>query len=289
MTSPAPAPDPTPERGVGGGRKGRRRQGGPPPKAGSGFPLAVVLAAIAVAIAGTALVATLARPGPAAVTPSAAASPSCRTIAWDALPTSDTLPEGWTVQGSGFYTDGYGAQFTGPVASGAQAAPVINVRVSCYGSDGHAALTRSHDSDLAAGGTDVPFSELGDELVATKDASGTTTSVYILNGQLVASIAAQGVNADDLDLAAGAIDDAMATAEEIAGASPVDEPTASDEGAIPSEDTASDVPEETPTHTFPELEAVLPAALDGTPLTHESSPRPTRSRATRRARRCSPG
>ena len=86
---------------MGGGRKGRRRQG-PAPKASSRFPLAVVLAAIAIAIAGTALVATLARPGPAAVTPSAAASPSCRTIAWDALPTSDTLPEGWTVQGSGF-------------------------------------------------------------------------------------------------------------------------------------------------------------------------------------------
>lgn len=234
-----------------------------------------LLAGLALVVAGTSLLVSMSKSSPSSAT--ASPTPSCRTVAWNALPPGDTLPEGWTVSGSGFYTDGYGAQLTGPTASGAQAAPVLNVRVSCYGSDGHIVLTRSHEADLAAGGTDVPFAGIGDEALAAKDASGTTTSVYFRRGQLVASLAAQGVTSDDLDQVAGAIDDAMLAAGETAAldnptAEPgaTDEPAASDEGAIPSDAGASDAPEPL-THTFPALEAILPDAIDGTPLTHESS------------------
>ncbi len=265
-TPPDPVAERPPERGIGGGRKRRKIQA-PPRKDGNGLLIVGLLSALALVVGGFALYLIATRPA----TPAAASTASCRTIAWESLPDNDALPEGWTVTGSGFYTDGYGASFSGPVASGSPA-PVINVRVSCYGSDGHLAVTRSHDADLAVGGTDVPFADVGDEALATKDRTGTTTSVYVRRGQLVASIASQGVSADDLEEAAGAIDDAMDTAESaVAEASPGAEPNASDEGEVPTDELGTDVPDETPTHTFPELEAILPKTVEGAPFVSEST------------------
>ena len=265
MTSPRDPVQRPPERGPGGGQT---RRPPPAPARRPTSPALIVIALIsglAVVIAGAALFVTLTRPAPAA-------EGSCRTVAWDALPTSDALPEGWTISGSGFYSDGYGASFSGPAASGTQAAPALNVRVSCYGTDGHLAVTRSHTSDLALGGTDVPFSDIGDEALATVDASGTTTSVYIRRGLLVASIAAQAVSSADLEEAAAAIDDAMVEAEATAAESAPAEPTATDEGAVPSDESASVEPEPTEAHVFPDLEAVLPKTVDGTTLATQSTP-----------------
>ena len=280
MTSPRDPLQRPPERGPGGGRKPPRPA--PPSRTVSNALIAVgLLGALALVVAGAALFVTLTRPTPVA-------EGACRTVAWDSLPTSDALPEGWTISGSGFYTDGYGASFSGPAASGTQTAPALNVRVSCYGTDGHLAVTRSHDADLALGGTDVPFSAIGDEALATRDASGTTTSVYIRNGRLVASIAAQGMSSDDLDAAAGAIDDAMVEAEAAAEESA---PPQANGGAVSAEPT--DIPEPTPTeaHGFPDLEALLPKTVNGTPSTcrPRARRRPRPSRATRRAMPCSSG
>ena len=260
MTSPRDPLQRPPERGPGGGRRPPRPV--PPPRTVSNALIAVgLLGAIALVVAAAALYFTLTRPTPVA-------EGACRTVAWDALPTNDALPEGWTVTGSGFYTDGYGASFSGPVASGAQAAPALNVRVSCFGTDGHLAVTRSHDADLSLGGTDVPMSGLGDEVLATRDASGTTTSIYIRNGRLVASIAAQGMSSDDLDAAAGAIDDAMALAEANAAESAPPQANGNTSSAEP-----TDVPEPTPTeaHGFPDLEALLPKTINGVNLLVEST------------------
>ena len=265
MTSPRDPADRPAERGIGGGRK--PRPPAPTPRTTDGRLIVVgLLSGLALVIAGAALFVTLTRPAPAA-------EGSCRTVAWDALPTSDALPEGWTISGSGFYSDGYGASFSGPAASGTQAAPALNVRVSCYGTDGHLAVIRSRKSDLALGGTDVPFADLGDETLATEDASGTTTSVYIRRGVLVASIAAQAVSADDLEEAAGAIDDAMVAAEETAAASGPAEAIATDEGSVPPDENATDEPEPTEPelHSFPDLEALLPKTVDGTPLSAQST------------------
>lgn len=267
MTSPRDPADLPAERGLGGGRNRRPAPAPTRRPASPGLIVVALLSGLALVVAGAALFVTLTRPAPVPV-----AEGSCRTVAWDALPTSDALPEGWTISGSGFYSDGYGASFTGPVASGTQTAPALNVRVSCYGTDGHLALTRSHDSDLALGGTDVPFSDIGDEALASQDASGTTTSVYIRRGQLVASIAAQAVSSDDLEEAALAIDDAMLEAEATAAESAPAEPTATDEGAVPPDENASDEPEPTDPHVFPDLEAVLPRTVDGTTLATQSTP-----------------
>jgi hypothetical protein len=259
-----------PAVGPGGGR---RRRGQPPASAGGGqgFILVGIASLVAVALASAALFVVLTRP-------SATNDTSCRAIAWRALPTTDTLPDGWTVTGSGFYTDGYGASLVGPApASGQAAQPGINVRVSCFGADGHLAVTRSHDSDLALGGTDVPFADIGDEAVATQDEAGTTTSVYIRRGQLVASLAAsQGVDPADLEQAAQAIDDAMVAAESTAaaGSSPTGEPIGSDAlGPEPSDEIPTDEPGASiaESHDSPELEALLPTRIAGTALATQST------------------
>ena len=266
MTPPGDRSDQPTERGIGGGRRRRGLQSGPPPVSRRGLVLVGLLGGLALIVSGAALVLTLTRPTPTA-------EGSCRLVAWDALPAGSALPPGWTISASGFYTDGYGASFTGPAASGTQAAtPAMNVRVSCYGTDGHAAIVRSHSSDLALGGTDTPFADLGDEAVATVDASGTTTSVYVRDGQLVASIAAQGMSPDDLEQAAAAIDDAMASAEASAAESAPAGPTAAGVATVPSA-PPSEEPTPTPTdaHAFADLEALLPSTVDGTPMSTQST------------------
>ena len=249
------------ERGPGGGRRRRRRPTSERPQTNQGLVAIAIVSLAALVLGGAALFLTLTRPAPVT-------GDNCRSIAWASLPTSDVLPDGWTITASGFYTDGYGAALSGPTASGQTTAPAINVRVSCYGADSHEAVTRSHANDLAQGGTDVTFADIGDETVATQDAAGSTTSVYIRRGSLVASVAAtQAVDPTDLEDAASAIDDAMVGAE--AGA-------ASASGA-PSDALASDEPigtdEPSPTesHVAPELEALLPTTIDAAPLSIEST------------------
>lgn len=266
MTAPMPAPAPT--VGPGGGRRRGRRQPPAPGGTSTGFIVVAIISLAAVVLASVALFLIMTRP-------SATTETSCRAVAWDAVPTSDSLPDGWSVASSGFYTDGYGAALAGPTPSGTQATqPGVNVRVSCYGADGHLAVTRSHASDLAQGGTDLPFAEIGDETVATQDSAGTTMSVYVRRGELVASLAASGVNPDDLQTVAQAVDDAMVQAESGIGsaANPTQEPGATDElgpgasGEVPTEEpVASD------SHLSPDLEALLPTKVGTTTLVTDST------------------
>ena len=157
------------------------------------------------------------------------------------------------------------------------ATAAVTLRVSCLGADGHLALVRSRDGDLAAGGSEVPFAEIGDEAVATQDASGTSTSVYIRRGPLVASIAASsGVDPADLEQAAQAVDDAMVAAQGAAGVGadvPVETLGPAESDVIPSDagasdDLASDIPE---AHDAADLEALLPKTVAGATLHRQST------------------
>ena len=67
-----------------------------------------ILSIVAILLAGAALVLMLVRGT------SAAADDSCRALAWASLPDVSTLPSGWTLAGSGFYSDGYSTSFVGP-------------------------------------------------------------------------------------------------------------------------------------------------------------------------------
>ena len=272
--APQNAPDSAAPSSTSGGRRGRRRP--VPADARSGPSTALILIGIAsvaaLVLAGAALFFEMGRP-------SSTADTSCRKIAWGSIPTADALPAGWVMSGSGFYTDGYGASFAGPAASSASpaAGAAVTLRVSCFGADGHTALVRSRDGDLAAGGTEVQFADMGDEVAATRDANGTSTSVYIRRGPLLASIAASSsVAAADLEQAAQAVDDAMVAAQGSAGV------TASD--AVGPVDTAGPVGSDTGSTDAGSSDA----AASG--ISAPTSPKPTTSPTSRPScRRRSPG
>ena len=72
-----------------------------------------ILSVVAIVLAGAALIVTVLRPG------AAASADSCRALSWASLPDPSTLPAGWTLAGSGFYSDGYSTSLVGPAATAA--------------------------------------------------------------------------------------------------------------------------------------------------------------------------
>lgn len=203
---------------------------------------------------------------------------SCGTVAWNALPDASALPEGWTVAAGNFYADGSGTSFTGPTPADGSSPPTMYLQVTCFGSSGHLAMTRSHQSATAAGATDATFIDLGDESFATEDPSNGSTSVYVRRGILVAILVAPtSLDPAVIEVAAGAVDDALASAgsgKAPPSAAPRTPRPISSGSSIPSiEPSASDSgsPSPTPAHAAVDLEALLPLAVGGVPLTRQST------------------
>jgi hypothetical protein len=143
-----------------------------------------------------------------------AATGTCETTAWSALPKVDALPSGWTTSDSGFFIGSAGTTLVGPSPSdSASPGALIYVSVTCYGADGRRAMQLSHEADLSAGGVAATFPSLGDESFATTDAANASYSIYIRQGNLVANLAATGVDLADLEQAARAVADAMRAAQ----------------------------------------------------------------------------
>ena len=165
-----------------------------------------ILAVAALLVSGAALVFTVLRPA------STAAVDSCRSLAWASLPDTSTLPPGWILAGSGFYSDGYSTSVVGPAASGATDVPSIYVRLNCLGSDDHLALTRSHAAAVAAGSSQIAFAKLGDESFALQDPTGGTTIYFRRSGIVAYMVASTTVTPADLQQAATAFDLAIAGA-----------------------------------------------------------------------------
>jgi hypothetical protein len=267
----------------------------PPPPA-RGVPLAAGLAALAVILAASALAVAVLRPSGNAAEP-------CQAVAWDALPDGATLPAGWSLEGSSFVADGYSTSFVGPAAPSASPAtpsgsvaptasaaapsatpvpplgatvPSVAVRVSCVGDGAEDAVTRAHDAALANGSTDVTFPDLGDESFATRDGAGVTTVIVRREGVVAYLVAASDVAETDLEAAATAQDEALATAAAggvaalaggngIAASGPAVTPGPTDSGAA---DTSG---ADTTPHDVPALEALLPHAVQGTTLATQST------------------
>jgi hypothetical protein len=236
----------------------------PRPAAAGSTPgnLPILLSLLAVAIAVAALLMSILRGG-------APAAASCRTSAWNAVPTLDTLPSGWSLSGTGFYVDSLATTLVGPTPSDGTQGPTIYVSVSCYGSDAKEALTRSRSAALAAGGVDLAFPPVGNQSMATRDAAAGSLSVYVLRGSLVANLAAPSdIDLANLEQAARAIDTAMTRAETPGASFPVQvRPSAaavgSDSPAAPSLEALS--------HVAPDLEKLLPQKVDSTVLVTEST------------------
>ncbi len=228
---------------------------------------------------------------------------SCRATAWNAAPAPADLPAGWTVGRTQVDPDGLGASLVGPVPAGdTTGTPTIYVAVSCYAADAAAALDRSRAAAEAAGQAVVARTDLGDGGYALEDATASTTLIQFRRGGLVASVAPSGaVDAADLEAGAQAVAAAMdravsgvaaapaspasPAASATAGTSPIatagtsptapatsGEPTAPATSAEPTPTeaaVASGSPEPSP--AAPELLALLPDAIDGTPLTSGSA------------------
>ena len=239
---------------------GRGRPGGAARPGGTTAP--AILALLALVIASIALGLTLLR---TAGTDAA----ECRTSAWNALPGTSALPAGWSVTGSGFFADSLATTLVGPTPADGSEAPTVYVSVSCYGGDGHSALVRSRNAELASGGSDVTFPKIGTESYATRDASAGTLSVFVLRGALVANLSSSGtIDLASLELATRAIDGAMTNAQSagsgnVTPAPPVSAPP-SPSGSAGASASAG------PSHVAPDLEKVLPTKAGGVDLTTES-------------------
>ena len=237
--------------------------------------LVAILSIVAILLGGAALAITLLRPS------ATATDESCRALSWASLPDPSTLPAGWTLAGSGFYSDGYSTSFVGPApADTSTATPSIYVRLNCLGGDDHLALTRSHDAGVAAGASDLAFAKLGDESFALQDATGGTTVYFRRSGIVVYLVAAASVTPTELQQAATAVDLAIAAATASGGSGIISVPSAAPNGGVgvgsaapPGAVTspgAAASPASSPSHVVPDLEALLPHAVNGTTFASQS-------------------
>jgi hypothetical protein len=236
------------------------------PAASGGFTTLAVLCIVAIAISTIAIVLTLVRS-------SSTASDPCKTAAWDALPAQSELPDGWLMTASNYFISGVGSSLVGPAPSdGSSSGPTVFLTVTCYGDESHEVMTRSHDSAIAAGDRDVPFTDLGDESFATTDAATSGTSVYIRQGPLVATMATQGtVDQGDLQEAAAAVADGLSGAGS-AATGPGSTPGATSVAVAPtSSDDSGAGASDVPSHVSPALEATLPSSVAGTALISQST------------------
>ena len=230
-----------------------------------------VLSAVAILLAAAAIILILVRGGSSAVTD------SCRSVAWASLPDPSTLPVGWTLAGTGFYSDGYSTSFVGPAPSDTSTeTPSIYVRLNCLGTDDALAMARSHDAAIAAGASQVSFAKLGDESFALQDATGGTTVYFSQSGIVAYLVATSTVTPTDLQQAATAVDLAIASGGSSVGLAPSALPSEivgllspGPSGATGSTAPAAS-PTSTPSHVVPALEALLPQAVNGTPFTTQS-------------------
>ncbi len=229
-----------------------------------------LLSVVAIVVAAGALVLMLVRGS----TPTA---DSCRSLAWASLPDVTTLPSGWTLAGSGFYSDGYSTSFVGPAPSDATTpTPSIYVRLNCVGADDQLALVRSHDAGVAAGATVVPFANLGEQSFALQDATGGTTVYFRRSGIVAYLVAASSVSSSALQQAATAVDLAIAAATAagghgVVGNLPTSPPVSlTSPGASGAPASTAPSPTSTPSHAVPDLEAALPHTINGTPFTSQS-------------------
>lgn len=234
-----------------------------------------ILSVIAILLGGAALAITLLRPS------ASATDESCRALSWASLPDPSTLPAGWTLAGSGFYSDGYSTSFVGPAPAGTSTAPPsIYVRLNCLGGDDHLALTRSHDAAVAAGASDLAFAKLGDESFALQDATGGTTVYFRRSGIVVYLVAAASVTPTQLQQAATAVDLAIAAATASGGSGIISAPSAPPNGGVPPGSSApsgavtspgvAPSPTSSPSHAARDLEALLPHLVNGTTFASQS-------------------
>jgi hypothetical protein len=157
------------------------------------------------------------------------------------------------------------------------------ITVTCYGDDATSAIDLSREAARTAGEGVTEGPDVGDDGYAIEDATSGTFVVHFRRGPLVAYGSTSGtVAAEDVGAVALALDAAMAQAldDPVVSAAPPGSPNASgasspDPSAEPAESPAGESPgaetTPSPSEAAPELVAMLPTEIAGTPLVRDSA------------------
>ena len=220
-------------------------------------------------IAIAAIVVALLAVGLAVVRAVLPAGSSCQQASWDVRPGVSDLPPGYTLSASQYDINRQQVTFLGPLpADETSTQGVVYVTVTCFDEGAADAVARSEQAAKDAGQTVTPRDDLGDGGFAATDEGG-SNFIQLRHGDVVVYLAGSGeVEPTDVDAIASAYDKALGGD---GGAAAVGTP---DPGVVePSDDLASEEPSEEPPSAAvaPELEAKLPAEVNGTALTIDSA------------------
>ena len=194
---------------------------------------------------------------------------SCQQASWDVRPAPGDLPDGFTLSVAQYDINRQQVTFLGPVpADETSAQGVVYVTVTCFDEGAEDAVARSEQAARDASQVVTERDDLGDGGFAATDENG-SNFIQLRHDDVVVYLAGSSdVAGTDVDTIASAYDKALggdggavAVGTVDPGPSASEEPLASD---LPSEEVPSAVA------AAPELEALLPATLDGTPLTVSS-------------------
>src|SRR6185436_1527866 len=145
------------------------------------------IAFAALVLAGAALALTLLGRGGGAPNLDA-----CRKTAWAAVPSSNDLPEGWTLSATDLNANGMTVSVLGtPSTDGSTSTPVVYASVTCYGDVAATAMSQYRDAAKAAGATVTDRGLGGDAYDVDNPSSGSVTTLFRVGG-LIGQIADAG-------------------------------------------------------------------------------------------------
>lgn len=196
---------------------------------------------------------------------------ACRSAAWSAIPAATGLPTGWQVGSTDLNANGLTVSIVGPAPEDQTVQPpVVYASVTCYGDAAATALEQNRKGAAAAGATISDRTANGDAYDVDNPSTGSVTTLFRVGG-LIGQIADAG-SAAPTDLAAITAAMAVAMGDGKAAGTGGVAPT---DGAPGSDDPPASVPsgsvEPVASAFAPDLEAVLPTEIGGTPLTIQSN------------------
>jgi hypothetical protein len=198
---------------------------------------------------------------------------ACRKAAWAAVPSSNDLPDGWTLSATDLNANGMTVSVLGtPTTDGTSSAPVVYASVTCYGDVAATAMSQYRDAAKEAGATVTDRGLGGDAYDVDNPSSGSVTTLFRVGG-LIGQIADAG-SASPTELAtitsavAAAMGDRSAAGTSGGQANASGAPASGEPSLGPN---ASDEPTASESPAAPELEALLPTEVKGTTLTVQSA------------------
>ena len=237
------------------------------------FPVALAFSLVALGLAGIALAWSL-------FFSNSGGADDCQARAWDSIPEERDLPDGWTVAATSFFVGNMTVTLEGPAADAETGEGVVYTTVTCFGTDSAEALARSRAADASSGSPTTDLDGIGEEGYQIDDGTG-LSAIHFRRGDLVSYLVVAGnVTADELRGAGEAFDQAMldAKAGDLPSIQPAGTPGAAQSpGAEPPVINPSAVPSGLPSGSpagepaSPELDALLPREVAGTPFVVETS------------------